>query len=293
MPPPPPLPPSPITSFLTSQILSSPAVGPLPLLCSQVVRWRWRSSEECLAPLSSVFVPSDFCSPRHTPTNQPSPNCRTFSFFVRQRWHFLIGPKQRGRSLLRVTFLDFLRLIIPYWAQLHHRGGWNKVQWWRLAGSLLILVNLLPFFILFCSYSLCLFLWPFYSHFTESLCAPISIKLFPPLPLSIFSPSSAASSKTQTSVDKNVKKRNFHEHICHSNCIFRRSRRTSPRVPCLETICPSISGNPRLVWPYLREASLMQAFQLPGQVSIIVSDKVFWILALVLAAFFVLFWGNA
>lgn len=25
--------------------------------------------------------------------------------------------------MLRVTFLDFLRLIIPYWAQLWHRGG--------------------------------------------------------------------------------------------------------------------------------------------------------------------------
>lgn len=84
---------------------------------------------------------------------------------------FWLGQSKEGDLLLRVTFLDFLRLIIPYWAQLCHRGGWNKVQWWQLAGSLLILVNLLPFFILFCSYSLCLFLWPFYSHFRVSLCS--------------------------------------------------------------------------------------------------------------------------
>lgn len=219
--PPPHLPPSPISFFFTSQILSSPAVAPLPLLCSQVVRWRWRSSEECLALLSSVFVPSHFC----TPTTPPQTNhLQTVepSFFVSQQWHFLIGLKWRGRSLLHVTFLDFLRLIIPYWAQLRHRGGRNKVQWWRLAGSLLILANLLLSFILF-RYSLCLFLWPFYSHFTESLCALISMNLFFPLPLPIFSPSSAASSKTQTSFDKNVRMKSFHQHICHSNFIFIRS----------------------------------------------------------------------
>lgn len=259
------LPPSPISFFFTSQILSSPTVAPLPLRCSQVVRWRWRSSEDCLALLSSVFVPSDFCTPTYTPTNQPSPNCRTF-FFLSQQWHFLIGLKRRGRSLLRVTFLDFLRLIIPHWAQLRHRGGWNKVHWWRLAGSLLILVNLPLSFILFC-YSLCLFLWPFYSHFTESLCALISMNLFFSLPLSIFSPSSAASSKTQTTFDKNVRMTTFLQNICHTNFIFIRSTENSLRVPCLETVCPSISRNPRIVWPNLREAAVMLAFQIPAKVS--------------------------
>lgn len=106
VPPPPHLPPSPITFFLTSQILSSPTVAPPSLLCSQVVRWRWRSSEECLALLSSVFVPFDFCAPttppqpNHLQNVEPSLLCAGGGIF----WS---GQSKEGDLLLLVTFLDF------------------------------------------------------------------------------------------------------------------------------------------------------------------------------------------
>lgn len=264
-PPQPHLPPSPISFFFTSQILSSPAVAPLPLRCSQVVRWRLRSSEECLALLSSVFVPSDFCTPttppqtNHLQTVEPS--------FFEPAVAFSDWAKAKREIFVACDLSGFLK---AHYSLLGSAAAPRGVEQSPLMVTCWVAADLgesSSFFYPFLLFPLPLpltFLQPFHR---VSLCSYFNESFFFSLPLSIFSPSSAASSKTQTTFDKNVRISTFLQNICHTNFIFIRSTENSLRVPCLETICPSISRNPRIVWPNLREAAAMLAFQIPAKVS--------------------------